>query len=109
MNSLLLAMLQLGCCFWQFLCAYEVARVMFTEIQLPKSMKLVYPFLLVMCPSILSICHRFDDLMEAYFRCLLCAPFMLFLACILIFNSWFNFTAELTRFADREFYQVQNT
>jgi hypothetical protein len=58
-----------------------------------------------MAYSAASLC-RLDDLMEAYLKCFLCAPFMSFLACILVFNAWFNFTAELTRFGDREFYQV---
>lgn len=70
----------------QFLGAYVVARFMFAEVLFPASMRL-------------------DDLVDSYIKCFLFSPFMSFLACILVLNAWFNFTAELTRFGDREFYQ----
>ena len=49
---------------------------------------------------------RINDLLGTSLIILLNAPFIYLLVCLLVFNGWFNFTAELTRFADREFYQV---
>jgi len=37
---------------------------------------------------------------------ILASPLMYFLASLLVLHAWFNLTAELTRFADREFYLV---
>lgn len=60
------------------------------------------------CPqcALMWVFCRWEDLLLSFLRCLLASPFMMFLASVLVFNAWFNFTAELTRFADREFYQV---
>lgn len=49
---------------------------------------------------------RIEDLAQSYLKILLCAPLVFLLTCIIFFNSWCNLLAEVTRFGDREFYQV---
>lgn len=58
-------------------------------------------------PDLLGPSCRLEDLVESYLKCLLCAPFATLLTCIIFFDSWYNLNAELTRFGDREFYQVK--
>ena len=49
---------------------------------------------------------RQEDLLLCYLKCVLLSPLMNFLVGIMIFHFWFNMLGELTRFGDREFYQV---
>ena len=41
-------------------------------------------------------------------RCLLCSPLVNFLLSLLLMHSGYNMLGELTRFGDREFYQVRH-
>ena len=50
--------------------------------------------------------YRLDDLVESYLSLLIVTPFFSVLANLLVLHAWFNFTAEVTGFADREFYLV---
>lgn len=70
----------------QFLGMCLIARAVFGEFQYPSSM-------------------RYNDLVEAYLRCLLCSPLVNFLLSLLLMHSGYNMLGELTRFGDREFYQ----
>ncbi len=47
---------------------------------------------------------RREDIVGMYMKLILVAPVMYFLCSISMLHAWFNFTAELTKFADREFY-----
>ena len=51
-------------------------------------------------------CYRIDDLAEMYQMIILVSPAMYFLASISLLHAMLNLIAELTRFADREFYLV---
>ena len=46
---------------------------------------------------------KLSDLILTYIKMALLSPLMYFLGSLTIIHAWFNFTAELTRFADREF------
>jgi len=47
---------------------------------------------------------KIGDLVLTYVKMILLSPVMYFLGSLTILHAWFNLTAELTRFADREFY-----
>lgn len=53
-------------------------------------------------------CHSLKDLIDCYLVCFLLGPLMNIMACVLVLHTWSNFTAELTRFADREFHSVSS-
>ena len=46
--------------------------------------------------------------MDCYLVSFLLGPLMNIMACVLVLHTWGNFTAELTRFADREFHSVSD-
>lgn len=58
---------------------------------------------------VLACLYRLDDLVESYCVIILVSPLMNILASLMVLHGWFNLTAELTRFADREFYLVTET
>ncbi len=47
------------------------------------------------------------DLIESVLAIFLASPLMAFSVNFIVIHSWFNFTGEMTRFGDREFYQVR--
>ncbi len=56
--------------------------------------------------STVSFLRRLKDVSNTCQLLLLMAPFGVFSVKMIIFHTWHNFMAELTQFADREFYTV---
>lgn len=92
----------------QFLAVTYAAFVMFGEVVFTESFQWVLYIEIVILMDIHRMMCSLRDLFKSLIICLLLGPLMNVLACVQVLHAWCNFTAELTRFADRRFHEVSH-